>query len=167
MTFRKPTLAAGVLAALLAVGCDDNDKSSTSSSRDRDRDGVADKYDRHPNSSDRLDDDVVIGRDRDRLDRVDRAGSTRGLDEIPRDALRVHLEDPDHLRHKPDHDGRIYVFDEDADRVVYDGRLKRGENFVAEPGKDAVTIDGKRIGNANLNAKHHYRLYFLRADTRL
>jgi hypothetical protein len=138
MTFRKPTLAAGVLAALLAVGCDDNDKSSTSSTHDRDR-----------------------------LDRTERVGGLRGLDEIPRDAVRVNLEDPDRLRHKPERDGRIFVYDEDDDRVVYDGKLYRGEAFIADPAKDAVTVDGKRVGDAKLRSNHRYRLYFLRGNDRL
>ena len=164
MISHKPALATGVLAALLAVGCDNNDKSSTSSTRDRDRDGIADKYDRHPNTSDRLDDDVIIGRERDRVERPD---SRRGLDEIPRDALRVNLEDPDRLRHKPERDGRIFVYDEEADRVVYDGKLYRGETFIADPAKDVVSINGKRVGDASLRPNHRYRLYFLRGNDRL
>jgi hypothetical protein len=164
MTFRKPTLAAGVLAALLAVGCDDNSKSSSSSTHDRDRDGIADKYDRHPNTNDRLDDDVIIGRDR-----SDRRDSRRGLDEIPRDAIRVNVEEGEgqRLRHKPQRNGRIYVYDENNDRVVYDSRLDRGEEFILDPDKDVLTVDGKRISNFNVSAKHRYRLYFLRDTDRL
>jgi len=153
MAFLKPSFSILALTACLAVGCEESDSSST---RDRDRDGISDSYDRRPTSDDRMDDDVVISRDRDR-DAV-----RRGLDEIPRDAVRVEQGTGKTLRYDAERDGRVYVYDEDDDRVVYQGKLYRGEEFVADPDRDLLAVNGKRLDDVNLRSSHRYRVYFMR-----
>jgi hypothetical protein len=162
MSFRVSTLAAVAYVGLLAAGCEDTDRPS--SSRDRDHDGIADRYDRRPDADDRRDDDVIISRDRDRArDRdLDRDRDLRGLAEIPRDAVRVEQGVGETLRYDADRDGRIYVYDQDDDRVVYQGKLYGGEDFVIDPDRDVLSVNGKRLDDINLRAKHRYRLYFMR-----
>ena len=155
MNLRKPAFAAVALAALFAAGCEESDSSSTT--RDRDRDGISDRYDRRPTSDDRLDDDVVIGRNR-----SDRDRDRRGLSEIPRDAVRVEQGTGKALRYEAERDGRVYVYDEDDDRVVYTGKLYRGEEFVADPDRDLLAVNGKRLDDVNLRSAHRYRVYFMR-----
>jgi hypothetical protein len=160
MNLFKPTFAALALTALLAAGCEDTDSSSTT--RDRDRDGISDRYDRRPNSDDRLDDDTIIGRDRRRDRDLDRDRLRRGLDEIPRDAVRVEQGTGKTLRYEAERDGRVFVYDEDDDRVVYTGKLYKGEEFIADPDRDLLAVNGKRLDDVNLRSAHRYRVYFMR-----
>ena len=152
MTGTKLSLAAMTLAAMFAVGCEDNDD-KYSTRRDRDGDGITDRYDPRPDR-DTVRDDAVLSRDR--------VGSRRGLDEIPRDAQRVDTAEGSNIRYEASRDGRVYLYDEDDDRVVYSGSVDRGELFLAEPDDDEISLNGKKLGDVNLRANHKYRLYFLR-----
>ena len=170
LRIRRGAAAAAVLGALLAAGCEESGRSGSSTRRDRDRDGITDRYDRRTDADDlrrdrddfRRDDNDrgdVIGRDPDRRrDTLDR----RGLGEIPREAIKVEEGVGGTLRYEADRDGRVYVYDEDDDRVVYSGNLYRGEDFVVDPDSDVLSVSGKRLGDVNLRAQHRYRLYFMR-----
>ena len=154
-------LSAMTLAAMLALGCEDSDRSTSGSTRDRDGDGISDTYDRRPSDDDNLSrtdprDDDVVGRS------PDRARDRRGLAEIPRDAVKVEEGVGESLRYEADREGRVYVYDEDDDRVVYSGKLYRGEQFVVDPKEDVLSAGGKRLDDVNLRAAHRYRLYFMR-----
>ncbi len=151
-----------VLVALggsFTAGCGDTNDSRARRHRDRDRDGLPDRTDPRPNRPDYPDRDD--DRYADRSDRP-RGGSGRGLDEIPRDAFKVTEGSDEKLRHEPKLDGRVYVYDVDEDILVFDTRLRGGERFVLDPGRDELTIDGKRIDKVNLRPSHKYRIYYLR-----
>jgi hypothetical protein len=161
MLRNRLTAAALGLAMVLAVGCEESDSSSSRTRRDRDGDGISDTYDRKPSGDDRRGEgDDIVGRapDRGGSDTVDR----RGLREIPRDAVKVEEGVGDTLRYEADRDGRVYVYDEDDDRVVYSGNLYRGEDFLVDPDSDVLSVNGKRLGDVNLRAQHRYRVYFMR-----
>jgi len=166
MLTRKSVLLSAALAAVLAAGCSDDDKHKTASAkRDRDHDGIADKYDRHPDRATPKDDEVILSRDRvsDRDRLSDRDVALRGLDEIPRDAKRVdEATSGDRVRYTALNDGRVYLYDEVDDHVVYSGKVYRDESFVADPQRDMLSVNGKRLADVNLRAGHPYRLYFLR-----
>jgi hypothetical protein len=163
----KSLLLSAALAATLAAGCDDDDKARhTSARRDRDRDGIADRYDRHPDRASPRDDEVILSRerisDRDRP-LAERDLELRGLAEIPRDAKRVDEgRTGDRVRYTALNDGRVFLYDEADDRVVYSGKVYRDEAFVADPEADMLSVNGKRLADVNLRAGHAYRLYFLR-----
>ena len=161
MMRKSLTLSVLSLAMALAVGCEDMRSSDSSTRRDRDRDGISDKYDREPTGDDRRrseDDDDVIGRDPDRR-RSDTLDRPR---DVPRDAVKVEEGVGDTLRYEADRDGRVYVYDEDDERVVYSGNLYRGEDFLVDPDSDVLSVNGKRLGDVNLRAQHRYRVYFMR-----
>jgi len=172
MLASKPLLAILAVCMTLAVGCEESDRSSSSSRRDRDGDGISDRYDRRPSSDDTLrrDDDDDFRRDTRRDDVVgrdpDRVGGTldrrRGLSEVPRDAVKVEEGVGNALRYEPERDGRVYVYDADDDRVVYSGKVYRGEDFVVDPKSDVLSAGGKRLGDVNLRAQHRYHVYFMR-----
>ena len=165
-------LTAFALTATLAAGCESLGGSSSSSRRDRerdvDRDGISDRYDRRTDDGDyrRSDprDGDVVGRDPARRgdSTVARDRDLRGLSQIPRDAVKVEEGVGDALRYEAERDGRVYVYDEDDDAVVYKGTLERGEEFVVDPEADVLSADGRRVGDVNLRAAHRYRLYFMR-----
>jgi hypothetical protein len=147
---RRTTKTFPLLAvvAALGVGCSENDHHSDRSG-DKDRDGIPNRADPHPNRPDLPAGDV----------RYDRAGDLRG---IPRDAIRLEKDEGPEMRVRPNQDGRIYVYDPRADRIVYEGRLRAKEEFIAIPERDSITIDGKRVDSARLNSRDRYQLYFLR-----
>jgi hypothetical protein len=168
-------LTAFALAAMLAAGCEGLGGSSSSSSRrdrerDADRDGISDRYDRRTGEDDlrRSDprDGDVVGRDPDRRrDADDELTLSRGARVprgVPADAVKVEEGVGDPLRYEADREGRVYVYDEDDDAVVYKGTLYRGEEFVVDPEADVLSAGGKRVGDVNLRAGHRYRLYFMR-----
>jgi hypothetical protein len=154
---RTPTKALTLVAvvASLGVGCADND-GGKDRSRDKDRDGIPNSADPRPNRPDRAADDLY--RDRDGAgDRV--GGGVRG---IPRDAIRLEKDEGPEMRVRPNRDGRIFLYDPRAERVEYEGRLLAKEEFVVNPGRDSITIDGKRVDRVQLRPNVRYELYFLR-----
>lgn len=162
-------LAILAVATFGSIGCEEMGGSSSSSRHDRDDDRVSDRYDRrgddrrHDDDRRRGDSDGdVIGRDPDRRRGGDTLERSSGMRDIPRDAVKVEEGAGDRLRYEAERDGRIYVYDEDDDRVVYSGNVYRGEDFVVDPGADVLSVNGKRLGDVNLRAKHRYRVYFMR-----
>ena len=161
---RQFTLFAALsVTALGTIGCEEMGGSGSSSRRDRDDDRISDRYDRRDDGLRRDDPDGdVISRDPDGRRRGDTLDRSSGMRDIPRDAVKVEEGVGDRLRYEADRDGRIYVYDEDDDRVVYSGKVYRGEDFVVDPDADVLSVDGKRLGDVNLRAKHRYRVYFMR-----
>ena len=101
-------------------------------------------------------------KDRERLD--DRPASrSRGMDEIPPGATAVEGGEGSRLEYEPSRDGVIYVYDADADQVVYVSRIRDREVFRLDPEGDRATINSKTVFRSNLNPRHRYRLYFARA----
>ena len=155
-------LAALSVTAIGTIGCEETDRSSSSSRRDRDDDRISDRYDRRDDDLRRGDlDDDVIGRDPDRR-RDDTLERSSGMRDIPRDAVKVEEGVGDRLRYEADRDGRVFLYDQDDDRVVYSGNVYRGEDLVVDPDNDVLSVNGKRLGDVNLRTKHRYRLYFMR-----
>ena len=142
------------------VGCEsDND--------DRDRDRDRDRLSRRERERLRDRDDRVISRSPD-VDRdadvvvdVDRRDPDRGFDMIPRRAVRIRvIEGNQEVTYTPDRDGTIYVYDVEADEVVYDGRVRRGEVFLIDPDDNKATIDGRTVLREDLKSSHRFRIYF-------
>src|SRR3954453_19035476 len=106
MSKGKSTLIVCAVAAAFAIGCEDSDKTI----KDRDHDGIADKYDRHPDRATKRQDDVLVGPRRDDV----RDRDLRGLDEVPRDARRVDLGDGPRVVYNADRSGKVYLYDVDA-----------------------------------------------------
>jgi hypothetical protein len=128
-------LAAIAGGSFASAGCSDDNKDKHQGTRGSNHDGIADKS----------------------------ASYGRGLDSIPRDAERLTKDEGDQMHVRPNVDGRIYIYDERADRIVYEGPLRRHEELVADPVRRTLTIDEKRVNqDIEWNHKAHYRLYFLR-----
>jgi hypothetical protein len=145
-------------AGVVAGGCESNEKDRV---EDKDFEKIA-RRERNRNRDQRDADspDQVVAR-------RDRAGSanprSRGMDEVPADAVAVDRGNSADLRYEAPSDGAAYVYDKDDDRVVYVGRLQARERFVFDPADDRATVDGKTVLRSDLNPRHRYRLYFDRA----
>ncbi len=173
--------AVGSLLLFAAVGCesDNDDRDVRRDRRDRITDRRVDdsRYDRDRDydRETRVDRDARIG-DRDRVDRIDRrdvddddavvAGAR--LSGIPRNARRVDsAQGTTEMMFRATRDATIYVYDADADRVVYTGTLRDGDKFVLDPNDNIALVNGKKVLDKDLKSRHVFRLYVLEDKDRL
>jgi hypothetical protein len=56
--------------------------------------------------------------------------------------------------------GVVYVWDLDAQRVIYSVRMQKRERFELDPVKGTILVDGFPTGATKLTKDHRYRLYF-------
>ena len=100
------------------------------------------------------DDDVVLSGDRD----VDVAGST--ANKVPKDA-RVVDSGSGSLSYTAREDGSVYLYDEDARRVVWDARLRQDDRVSVSADDNRVEVNGRSATSIDLKSDHNFRLYFL------
>jgi hypothetical protein len=142
------------LACVASLGCESSDKKDAA--RDRDRIARRERNRARDQAA-----DPVIARDR-RSDRIGDRG--RGADEIPAQALAVDGGPGVGVEYEPSRDGVIYVYDVDADRVIYVGRMRDRERFRLDPEGGRGLINSRTVFRSDLNPRHRYRLYFERAN---
>jgi len=94
-------------------------------------------------------------------ERVIRDSDLRGLADLPKDAVRVD-QGRARLHYTADRDGHIYLFDENDDRVIYSGKIQKGQDFIVEPDREVMLLNGKSFDDVRLRSGDHYRVYFLR-----
>jgi hypothetical protein len=56
-------------------------------------------------------------------------------------------------------DGRAYLYDADAARVVWSGNVQRGQLITIDPDNDRAAIEGTVVFDRNLERKHTHRIY--------
>jgi hypothetical protein len=152
------TLCTVVVTAFVAAGCDSMDKDKDG---EKDRDKIARREERRRQRDRRNDPDPVIARDRDTRDRDTR---DRGMSEIPSTATEVEGGASGRLDYEPSRNGVIYVYDADAARVIYVGRLRDREQFRFDPDAGRAAVNSKTVFRSDVNPRHRYRLYFDRAE---
>ena len=57
-------------------------------------------------------------------------------------------------------DGTAYVYDRSAHKMVYSGRLKRGETLELDPRRNGVRIEGRPVLEAKLRDLNEYQVWF-------
>lgn len=141
----------------MVAGCDmfngDDDDDDALSTRSGDR--YSDRYDSRGGA--------VIGNDRD-SDRYDSSRTASGLDRdsgIPAGAQIVGEMDGPNITYRAREDGRVYIFDNNDQKLVWSGRLRDGERFVLQPGRHEATINGSPVGLPKLGSGHGFTLYFM------
>ena len=60
-------------------------------------------------------------------------------------------------------DGMVYVYDDTTDRLIYSGKVDRGQSVVVSPKDDRVTVDGRTAYEGRLPSGDSRRLYFDRS----
>ena len=57
-------------------------------------------------------------------------------------------------------DGNAFVFDRSTQKMVYSGRLKRGETLELDPRRDGVRVDGRKVVETRLRDLNEYQVWF-------
>lgn len=58
------------------------------------------------------------------------------------------------------HDGMVYVYDRSAQKMVYSGRVQRGETLELDPRRDNVRLDGRTVLEKDLRDLNEYQVWF-------
>ena len=92
-----------------------------------------------------------------------RTGSSGGASKVPSDARRVaEAANGARLIHRPLREGKVYVEDVKAGKLVYSGPVRANSNVVIDPAANAVTVNDQQVkANVKLDPRGTYRLYFL------
>jgi hypothetical protein len=84
-------------------------------------------------------------------------------DEIPSSALMVSQGD-EQLAYQAPSDGNIYVYDAETDRMVYSGKIEKGDTITVDPEKDRISIDGATKVEKAINAGNRHKIFFDRDE---
>ena len=57
-------------------------------------------------------------------------------------------------------DGTVYVYDRSAHKMVYSGRVQRGETLELDPRRDAVRLEGRPVREQDLRDLNEYQVWF-------
>jgi hypothetical protein len=61
-------------------------------------------------------------------------------------------------------DGTVYVKDDTAHKIVYSGKLEKGQMVKVDAKDNKVLVDGRTVTERDLVNDHKYRLYFDDSD---
>jgi hypothetical protein len=62
------------------------------------------------------------------------------------------------------HDGTVYVYDDTANKMVYSGKLDKGQMIKVDAKENKVLVDGRTAVKTDLVNDHRYRIYFDRDE---
>ena len=64
------------------------------------------------------------------------------------------------LRFKPTTDGRVFIYDREADKLLYQGQISRGEVVEVDSRNNRILIGGNTASELNLRPGHDKEIYF-------
>ena len=64
------------------------------------------------------------------------------------------------LRFKPTTDGRVFIYDREADKLLYQGQVSRGEVVEVDSRNNRILIGGNTASELNLRPGHDKEIYF-------
>jgi len=150
--FLKRTLPALLLGLTLTAGCetlglggDDDKDSSDKTTRD-----------------DRISHDRGTARDRGGYDGAVMKYPADFDHGIPTGArLAREIDTNGGVSYKAAHDGKLYLYDVDARRVMWSGFIRDGERFSIDSRDGRASVENQSVLNRDLSPDHQYRLYFV------
>ena len=84
-------------------------------------------------------------------------------EEIPASATMA-VEGDERLVYAAPHDGKVYVYDVNDDRMVYSGDVEQGDDVTVEPDKNVVLVEGRTAIEDGVRNGHRHRIFFKKAD---
>jgi hypothetical protein len=57
-------------------------------------------------------------------------------------------------------DGTVYVYDRSAKKMLYSGRVRRGETLELDPRRDEVRLESRVVMNKDLRDLNKYQVWF-------
>jgi len=112
------------------------------------------------------DDDDDISRD-DTIGRTSRTDDIPNNDNpsgIPSSANMIREADGRNINFRAPHEGTVYVYDDDDNRLVYQTRMRDGARFQLNADDRRIMIDGDAVNDRNLETdlarNHRYQVYF-------
>jgi hypothetical protein len=85
-------------------------------------------------------------------------GCSSGLKAIPGDALLMQ-QSRGKFTFTATEDGALYLRDQSKDRIVYQGRIKRGQQLQVDSVADQLTLDGQRLKSTELRPDATYQIF--------
>ena len=82
---------------------------------------------------------------------------------IPPDANKV-AEGNDFLSYEAPHDGIIYVYSANSDRLVYSGPIQHGQRIELQPDHDQIVVGDRVVQDKTPNIHDQHRIYFMRQE---
>jgi len=79
--------------------------------------------------------------------------------DIPADA-RLVSEGDKTLSYSFEQPGTVYIFDRNTDKMVYSGKVERGQMIRVDPDKDRIMLDDKVVRDEDMKANDTRRIFF-------
>jgi hypothetical protein len=79
--------------------------------------------------------------------------------DLPRDAS-LAMTGTSHLRFETPNDGRVFIYDRTAKKVLYDGAVRRGEVVEVDAPHNRILVGGRVVSEHDLKPGHDKELYF-------
>lgn len=80
-------------------------------------------------------------------------------EEIPSSATMA-VEGDERLAYTAPHDGKVYIYDINDDKMVYSGDVKEGDDVTIDPEKRMVLIEGRTAIEDGVRNGHRHRIFF-------
>ncbi len=68
------------------------------------------------------------------------------------------------IDYRAQRDGKIWVYDADADKMAYAGPIEDGQRIVVNPVSNQVVVGSDTVSEQNLDREHRYIIYFKRKN---
>jgi hypothetical protein len=81
-----------------------------------------------------------------------------GLKSIPGEAMLVQ-QGTGKFGFTATEDGDLYIRDQAADRILYQGRINRGQRLEIDPPASQITLDGQRVKSLGLRPDATYQIF--------
>jgi hypothetical protein len=87
-------------------------------------------------------------------------GCSHDRDEMVPPSAMMSAEGDSRLSFRAPNDGTVYIYDTDANRLVYSGQVEKGQLLVLDPGQDELTLDGKTLTEKRIDRGDKHQIFF-------
>jgi hypothetical protein len=65
-----------------------------------------------------------------------------------------------HLSYTAQRSGEVFVYDADGRKLLYRGKVEKGQTITVDPDADKILVDGKLALEKDIHAGNRHRIYF-------